>query len=101
MTTHRKHTASGRTRCGRALAVAAAATVLALGSNDAGAAVRASESSPGPALTRPAPELAAALSCPQGVRGKSLPVLLVPGAGGDPGLGGGVSRLRSAVLRGR
>ena len=28
----------------------------------------------------------AALSGPQGVRGKRLPVLLVPGAGGDPGL---------------
>jgi hypothetical protein len=40
---------------------------------------------PGPALTTPAPTLTAALSCPQGVRGKRNPVLLVPGGGGDPG----------------
>jgi triacylglycerol esterase/lipase EstA (alpha/beta hydrolase family) len=35
-------------------------------------------------LTTPAPALAAALSCPQGVRGDRDPVLLVPGATGDP-----------------
>jgi hypothetical protein len=87
MTKHGKHTASGQARFGRALAfVAAAAAVLALGASDAGAAARASKNSPGPVLTTPASELAAALSCPQAVRGKRPPVLLVPGAGGDPGL---------------
>jgi triacylglycerol lipase len=87
MTKHGKHTASGQARFGRALAfVAAAAAVLALGASDVGAAERASKNSAGPVLTTPASELAAALSCPQAVRGKRLPVLLVPGAGGDPGL---------------
>lgn len=39
---------------------------------------------PGPDLTTPAQALAAALSCPQGVRGARDPVLLVPGPTGDP-----------------
>jgi hypothetical protein len=45
----------------------------------------AAAKSPGPTLTTPEPTLAAALSCPQGVRGQRDPVLLVPGAGGNPG----------------
>ena len=40
---------------------------------------------PGPALTTRAAALAAALSCPEGVKGKRDPVLLVPGGGGNPG----------------
>jgi pimeloyl-ACP methyl ester carboxylesterase len=41
---------------------------------------------PGPTLTTPASTLAAGLSCPKGVKGKRNPVLLVPGAGGNPDL---------------
>jgi hypothetical protein len=44
----------------------------------------AREIPPGPPLTTSAGALAAALSCPQGVRGDRDPVLLVPGPGGDP-----------------
>ena len=43
------------------------------------------EKPPGPALTSPPRSLAAALDCPQRVRRARAPVLLVPGAGGDPG----------------
>jgi hypothetical protein len=42
------------------------------------------KSPPGPPLTTAPEELAAALNCPQGVRGDRDPVLLVPGPGGDP-----------------
>jgi hypothetical protein len=81
MTRHSKHTSSGRTRFSRVLALGAAA-VLALGASDASASARASKNSPGPVLTTPVPALAAALSCPQGVKGKRTPVLLV--SRGDP-----------------
>jgi hypothetical protein len=59
--------------------------LIAVCAAPADAAVSSREKAPGPALTTPAPTLAAALSCPQGVRGKRNPVLLVPGGGGDPG----------------
>ena len=55
-----------------------------MGATDAGASVSKRENAPGPALTTSAQTLDAALSCPQGVRGDHDPVVLVPGAGGDP-----------------
>jgi hypothetical protein len=67
-----------------ASAVASAAAVallpLPLGATNALASV----GPPGPVLTASAQALDAALSCPQGVRGDRDPVLLVPGASGDP-----------------
>jgi hypothetical protein len=65
-------------------ALAAAVAVLALGAADARASVNLREAPPGPALTTSARTLAGALSCPRGVRGSRRPVLLVPGAGGEP-----------------
>ena len=44
------------------------------------------DQTPGPNLTTPKDTLAAALSCPQGIRGDRDPVLLVPGSLGHPGL---------------
>jgi hypothetical protein len=73
-----------RTRLGRAVASAAAVAVFLVGSTDAGASVSRREKPPGPALTTSAHALDAALSCPQGVRGDPDPLLLVPGASGDP-----------------
>ena len=58
--------------------------LIAVCAAPADAAVSSREKAPGPALTTPAPTLAAALSCPQGVKGKRNPALLIPGAGGDP-----------------
>jgi hypothetical protein len=83
MKRHRTRVARRRPRLARATALAAAA-VLLLGATHAGASIKPRENPPGPALTTPAPALAAALSCPQGVRGDRDPVLLVPGPGGDP-----------------
>src|SRR5262245_45301783 len=85
MTTHCKRTASLRPRLSRALTAGAVASLLALGATDAGASTRSGIKSPGPPLNTSPTELAAALSCPQGVKGKRNPVLLVPGAGGEPG----------------
>jgi hypothetical protein len=79
-----KRIARRRPRLGPALVSAAAAAVLLVGAADAGASVGPRERPPGPALTTSAEALDAALSCPQGVRGDRDPVLLVPGAGGDP-----------------
>jgi hypothetical protein len=72
-----------RTRLGRTVASAAAVAVL-VGATGAGASVSPPGNPPGPALTTSAEALDAALSCPQGVRGDRDPVLLVPGASGDP-----------------
>jgi len=58
--------------------------VLSVGEVAARASVSLRDKPPGPALRTPKPALAAALSCPQGVRGGRDPVLLVPGSGGNP-----------------
>ena len=68
----------------RAALVPLAAALLLVGASDARASVAPRETAPGPALTAPAGALDAGLSCPQGVRGDRDPVLLVPGASGDP-----------------
>jgi hypothetical protein len=65
--------------------VSAVIGLLALSGNAAAAHANRGPRAPGPALTTPASTLAAALSCPQGVKGKHNPVLFVPGGGGDPG----------------
>src|SRR5262245_51310302 len=72
------------TRLGGTLASAAVAGVLLVGATDVGAAVSPRAKAPGPALTTSAQALDTALSCPQGVRADRDPVLLVPGAGGNP-----------------
>lgn len=65
-------------------ALAAGLVVVLLTAAIGGGVATAAADPPGPAL-RTEPELLdAALSCPQGVRGSRGPVLLVPGAGGDP-----------------
>jgi hypothetical protein len=76
--------ASNRRRLAMLARVLGAAT-LAVGIVATGAhAQPPPETPPGPDLTTPEQALAAALSCPQGVRGDRDPVLLVPGPGGDP-----------------
>jgi hypothetical protein len=81
---HRRRVARRRPWLGWPAALAVIVAVLSLGATDAGASIKPRQKPPGPALTTPAPALAAALSCPQGVRGDRDPVLLVPGPGGNP-----------------
>ena len=61
-----------------------AAASLLVGVASAGGSVTPRNGPPGPALSTPPAKLAAALSCPRRVRRVRDPVLLVPGAGGDP-----------------
>jgi hypothetical protein len=79
---------SGTTNCAeltwKRAAVAAVIAALSLGASEAGASVSPREKAPGPALTTSPETLDAALSCPHGIRGDRDPVLLVPGASGDP-----------------
>jgi hypothetical protein len=65
------------------LAVATLAVAVGTVATEA-RAITAHKGPPGPPLTTPAQELAAALSCPQGVSGDRDPVLLVPGGTGNP-----------------
>jgi hypothetical protein len=81
---HAKPIAGRRPRGGWAVAAVATVALLPLGATDAGASVVAREKPPGAALTTSKSTLAAALSCPRGVRGNRDPVLLVPGSGGNP-----------------
>jgi hypothetical protein len=71
-------------RLTRAIAASALAALLAIAMSGAGIATAGTGDHPGPALTTEPDLLDAALSCPGGVRGEKAPVLLVPGAGGDP-----------------
>ena len=66
------------------VATFAAAALLLVGAASAGGSVTPRSGHPGPALSTPPAKLAAALSCPRRVRQAREPVLLVPGAGGDP-----------------
>lgn len=66
------------------LIAAIAVCLLAAAISGAGVATAAADDPPGPVLMTEPELLGAALSCPGGLRGDKSPVLLVPGAGGDP-----------------
>jgi hypothetical protein len=82
---HPKRMAWRRCRLGSVVASIAAVATLLASASYAGAAPPPGRP-PGPALTTPPQALAAALSCPQGVRGDRDPVLLAPGPSGRPDL---------------